>query len=153
MLQLPSSYQFTPKDLTGSGLAWKRVRKQLNGAQADFSALQVEDFGRVDTDRVWLVTQVTMQGTATNATEFFSRGYITENDANGTPVGLLAQFQNKSQLALLIEGETIRTAYLIQPGNHLRAFAHFEGATGNIIVWDVAGWLIPRANIEFAGTK
>lgn len=156
MLTLPSSYQFTPKDLQGSALAWKRVRRQANGNQAVFSFLQESDFGRIPDDRVWLITQVTAQGTTVNP-EFWANAFFTENgpiELGGQPLGLIAHASAFSFGSAPIDGETIECNYIVQGKNHVRAFANFSsGVPNNIIILDVAGWLIPRANIEFAGSN
>lgn len=153
MLLLPTSYQFTAKDLQGSALAWKRVRRQANGAQASFSFLQESDFGRVPSDRVWLITQVSAQLTPDPTQQ--ARGVtFTENDkieVGGAPLGLVAYLETVNNDII---GKTELCHYIVQPDHHIRAFAQFDlGAAQNIVVLDVAGWLIPRANIEFAGSS
>jgi hypothetical protein len=159
VLSIPTSYQFTPKDLQGSGLAWKRVRKQLNGLQTSFSWLQETDFGRVPSDRVWMITHLACQGTPGLIGDDFLHAYFTENDkleTGGAPVGLIGH------LTVVVGGRAtdgftleLPSGYLVQPDHHVRAFAEFFAATGpqdNLVIVDVAGWLIPRANVEFAGS-
>lgn len=158
MIQLPTNYEFTPKDLQGVSLEWKRVRTQSQGIQDDFSLLQESDFGRVPDDRVWLITQASMQATPGGG-QGILWGFLTENaklETGGAPVGLVIHFKPwYGGTVDYIDGDTQQLSYAIQPGNHIRAFAHFTVGIGNsnLVIFDVAGWVIPRANIQLSGSK
>lgn len=147
MLTIPSAYQFTPKDLTGTSLTWWRQMVQLNGAQASFSALT--QWLVVPNDQVLLLTHVDTSATPGGAQNFVN-SFFTENDAIGTPVGNIWTSFSGSAAAVNGLGNAGPLNYLIRGGHTIRAFATFDaGAVSNLIQWTLAGWLIPRGNIQF----
>ena len=151
MLQIPSAYQFTPKDLSGLSLEYRRtyIRKTAAALTVSFSG----DFERVPADRVWLIDTFTWRGIGP-AGQLPAGVNIIENNEAGADVGLFHVDMIPNAVIGTLDGRSYRKAFMLGPGRRLVGDMYFTAsALTNQASWYWGGWLIPRANIQLAGNE
>ena len=146
MLHVPDFlYGLTPKDLAGQTLSINHDFQQQT-----LLAVQVLLFSpRVPDDRLWIVTHFAAHADAGGA-QTLDEFQIEEVDDGSTVRGFIQR-----ELGLAV-GTFVQIqpgiTYVVRPGNRLRYnFVFSAGVAGNLASISVAGFQIPRGNIQLVG--